>query len=44
MMKNIVGADSIATKGVPNSCIVVNYPVRIIRRDIHTMKFGKLVK
>ena len=40
----IVGAGSIVTKDVPNNCIVVGNPARVIKEDIHTMKFGKLVK
>lgn len=40
----IVGAGSIVTKDVPSNCVVVGNPAKIIRRDIHTTKFGRLIK
>ena len=40
----IVGAGAIVTKDVPSNCIVAGNPARVIRSDIHTMKYGKIIK
>jgi acetyltransferase-like isoleucine patch superfamily enzyme len=40
----IVGGGSIVTKDVPSNCIVAGNPARIIRTNIHTGRFGQLVK
>lgn len=39
----IVGAGSIVTKDVPSNCIVAGNPARVIRQNIHTKKYGKLI-
>ena len=38
----IVGAGSIVTKDVPSNSIVAGNPAKVIRQNIHTMKYGKL--
>lgn len=38
----IVGAGSVVTKDVPSNSIVVGNPAKIIRKSIHTGKFGQL--
>ena len=38
----IVGAGAVVVKDVPSRCIVVGNPAKIIKENIHTMKFGKL--
>lgn len=40
----IVGAGSIVTKDVPSNCIVAGNPAKILRTNIHTKKYGKLIK
>jgi acetyltransferase-like isoleucine patch superfamily enzyme len=39
----IIGAGSVVTKDVPSNCIAVGNPARVIRKDIRTTRFGKLV-
>ena len=39
----IVGAGTVVTKNVPKGCIVVGNPARIIKENIQTKKYGKLV-
>lgn len=39
----VVGAGSIVTKDVPSNCIVAGNPARIIRKGIHTDKYGKII-
>jgi acetyltransferase-like isoleucine patch superfamily enzyme len=38
----IMGCGSIVTKDIPNGCIVVGNPARIIREGIKTKRFGQL--
>lgn len=40
----IVGSGTIVTKDVPNNCIVVGNPARIIKQNIKTKKFGQLIQ
>lgn len=40
----IVGSGAIVTKDVPSNCIVAGNPARIIKTDIHTKKFGQLIR
>ena len=39
----IVGSGAIVTKDIPSNCIVAGNPAKIIRKDINTLKYGKLV-
>ena len=39
----VVGAGSVVTKDVPSNCIVAGNPAKIIKEDIKTVKYGKLV-
>lgn len=39
----IVGSGSIVTKDVPSNCIVAGNPARIIKSNIKTTKYGKLI-
>lgn len=39
----VVGSGSIVTKNVPSGSIVVGNPARIIKSEIKTMKYGKIV-
>jgi hypothetical protein len=36
----VVGAGAVVTKDVPNNCIVVGNPARIIKENIHCGKYG----
>lgn len=40
----IVGAGAIVTKDVPSNCIVAGNQARVIKENIHTNNYGKLVK
>ena len=40
----IVGMGSVITKDVPDNCIVVGNPARIIRENIKVGKYGVLIK
>jgi len=40
----IVGSGSIVTKDVPSNSIIVGNPARIIKSDIRTTKYGKLIE
>jgi acetyltransferase-like isoleucine patch superfamily enzyme len=39
----IVGAGSVVTKDVKSNCIVAGNPARIIKENINTTKYGKLI-
>jgi acetyltransferase-like isoleucine patch superfamily enzyme len=39
----IVGSGAIVTKDIPSHCIVVGNPAKIIKKNIKTTKFGKLI-
>lgn len=39
----IVGAGAVVTKNIPSGCIVVGNPAKIIKQDIQTKKYGKLL-
>lgn len=39
----IVGSGAVVTKDVPAGCIVAGNPAKIIRDNIETTKFGKLI-
>jgi acetyltransferase-like isoleucine patch superfamily enzyme len=40
----VVAAGAIVTKDIPNNTIVAGNPARIIRKDIKTIKWGRLVQ
>lgn len=40
----IVGAGSVVTKDIPDNCIVAGNPAKIIRTNIVTTKFGKILR
>lgn len=40
---SIVAAGSVVTKNVPKNCIVAGNPAKIIKQNITTKKYGKLV-
>jgi acetyltransferase-like isoleucine patch superfamily enzyme len=40
----IVGSGAVVTKDVSSGCIVAGNPARVIRDNIRTTKFGKLIK
>lgn len=39
----VVGAGSIVTKDVPAHCVVAGNPARVIRSNIRTGRFGKII-
>lgn len=39
----IVGSGSVVTKDIPSGCIVAGNPATIIRDNIKTTKFGKMI-
>ena len=39
----IVGSGAVVTKDIPSGCIVAGNPARIIRENIRTTKFGKMI-
>ena len=40
-MTNLISAGSVVTKDIPNNCIVVGNPAKIIKQDIHVYN-GKI--
>ena len=38
----VVGSAAVVTKDVPSNCIVAGNPARIIKKDIHTGKYGQI--
>lgn len=40
----IVGSGAVVTKDIPSGCIAVGNPAKIIRENIKTTKFGKMIK
>ena len=40
----IVGSGAVVTKDVPSNTIVAGNPARILKENIHTIKFGQLKK
>ena len=40
----VVGSGAVVTKNVPSGCIVAGNPAKIIRDNIRTTKFGKMIK
>jgi acetyltransferase-like isoleucine patch superfamily enzyme len=40
----VVAAGAIVTKDIPHNTIVAGNPARIIRKDIKTIKWGRLVQ
>jgi acetyltransferase-like isoleucine patch superfamily enzyme len=40
----IVGAGSVVTKDVKSNCIVAGNPAKVIKEDIRTEKWGKILK
>jgi acetyltransferase-like isoleucine patch superfamily enzyme len=38
----IVGSGSVVTKNISSNCMVVGNPVRVIREDIKTKRYGQL--
>ena len=40
----VVGSGSVVTKDVPSNCIVCGNPAKIIRRGVHTIKYGQISK
>lgn len=39
----IIGSGSVVTKDIPSNCIAVGNPAKVIKRDVKTTRFGKLV-
>ena len=39
----VVGAGAVVTKDVPSGCIVVGNPAKIIKENINTTRYGKLI-
>lgn len=39
----IVGSGAIVTKNVPSNCIVAGNPAKVIKTNIKTQKYGKLI-
>ncbi len=40
----VVGSGSVVTKDVPSGCVVVGNPAKILRENIKTGKFGKIIE
>ena len=40
----IVGSGAVVTKAVPSNCIVAGNPAKIIKEDIQTTRYGRLIK
>jgi len=40
----IVGSGAVVTKNVPSNCIVAGNPAKIIKENIQTARYGRLIK
>jgi len=40
----VIGSGSVVTKNVPSGCIVAGNPAKILRENIKTSRFGKIVE